>query len=229
MFWSGAVGENEANQENLSNKKVTIYVWEPKLNGQTSDAVSLIKARIGGQVNNQLISRIGHVAIQTNNHYASWWPSDEDANRVSLFNVVGAQNSNFDQDCRSEGTQPDLVICFYTLDVEEIETAFQEVKDTKNYGYVLSGDKKAVRLLNASKGNSCCGLAYELLEAGGILKLSSYHKDITAKWWHLTVENFTEFLRNAKQYEVSQFPQTRGYALAGEYVPALQESNCVLQ
>jgi len=89
----------------------------------------------------------------------------------------------------------------------------------------LTGDKAITRLFNNQRGQSCCGLAYELLVAGGILSLTKMYQDLMLKWVVVTVDNFKQFILNAKQQELEKFPETQKFG-----TPHKQESqNCIIQ
>lgn len=216
--------------------RVVINIWLPRINGNEGTANLFIKAHMNNETNPNT-SRIGHVSLETTNKYASWWPNPKNGEQVGIFNVVGAQNSNYEQDCRSENLndgkngQPDLKVCLYSLDVGKIEECFNNIENDPQYGYVLAGDKKATRILNDDKGQSCAGLAYELLTVGGILKLSNIHADLKAKWIVVTPDNLAELIKNAKQKELVLYPETQGFPLIPNgYMPApVPSSNlCVL-
>ncbi len=203
--------------------RVIINVWLPRLNGHTTTSMTFLSSHYAG--NTGANDRIGHVSIQTPNKYASWWPNPKNGEQVGVFNVVGAQNSSFEMDVNSESGQlPDLKVCLYSLDHQAIEEHFNSVEESE-CGWVLAGDKKITRLVNNEKGQSCCGLAYELLGAGGILSLSSIFKDLKAKWVVVTPENFAEFIKNAKAKELNDYPATKDFNFAGEYLPPPQTSS----
>ena len=205
--------------------KVLVNVWLPKLNGEVCTAQEFIIAHSAGKVN-QSTSRVGHVSMETHSLYASWWPNPQDGEQVEKFNVVHAQNSTYAEDVYNEGSEPDLRICFYSLNVAEIEDCFNNIENNPNIGYVLSGDKKVARLLNDERGQSCCGLAYELLMAGGISVHSSIHKDLKLKWVIVTPDNFANFVKNAKESEWEKHPETREFPmLDGEYMPEVAPRN----
>lgn len=199
--------------------KVIVNVWLPKLNGQVCTAQEFIIAHSAGKVN-QSNSRIGHVSMETRSMYASWWPNPQDDEQVEKFNVVHAQNSTYAEDVYNEGSAPDLRVCFYSLNVVEIEDCFNKIESNPDFGYVLSGDKKVARLLNDERGQSCCGLAYELLMAGGISAHNSIHKDLKLKWVIVTPDNFANFIKNAKQSEWDTYLETQAFpVIDSEYVP----------
>lgn len=225
-FWN-----TDNNIEPQEKNKIIINIWFPKLNGETTAAINFIKAvKLQSNkpslpiIDNKQVNRVGHVSIQTTERYASWWPDPDNTEQVRLFNVVDAINKSFEEDCLSEGGEPDLIISFYSLDINKIERCYQEIEES-DYGYVLAGDKKIVRSVNTPKGQSCCGLVYELLVAGGILKLSRLYMDLTAKWLVITPDNFANMIKNAKENECSKYPETMNYpTVENEYVP-VQRNN----
>lgn len=201
--------------------KVTVNVWLPRLNGVVCTAQAFIAAHSEAAAQGQaVIGGIGHASLATPTRYASWWPNPENEEQVRLFNVVPAQNSTYEQDIISEGgLVPDLQVSFYSLDVQAIEACFQDIQDTA-VGYVLTGDKATTRLLNEQRGQSCCGLAYELLMAGGISRHASITQDLKARWVVVTPDNFADFIRHAKASEWAAHPETQAFLVAeGEYTP----------
>lgn len=208
--------------------RVIVNIWLPRVNDEIATSLHFIKSLEAKKLDPTKLNRIGHVSIETPNQYASWWPAP-DANRVKIFNVVKAANSTYADDCSpgGEGTVPDLRICLYSLDVQAIEDCFEHVENS-DYGYVLAGDKKTVRLFNTEKGQSCCGLAYELLAAGGILDLSQIHQDLKLKYIVVTPENFSEFMQNTKQAESKKFPETDGFSKIEYEYRSVSSSACVL-
>jgi hypothetical protein len=208
--------------------RVIINIWLPKINGRGSTTTEFIKALQNNQTD-PCTSRIGHVSLETPNKYASWWPDPRNDEQVGVFNVVGAQNSDYATDCSSEGGQPDLRICLYSLKIGDIEDCFANIENDPSYGYVLAGDKIVTRLFNNEKGQSCCGLAYEILAAGGLLKLGSIHMDLKSKWVIVTPANFAELVKNSKQKEWGIYPETQSFSqIPNEYIPhpALQSNLC---
>lgn len=215
MFWQQAVPLplTEAT-------KVTVNVWLPRLNGEVCTAQAFIAAHSEAATQGLPVTgRIGHASLATSTRYASWWPNPEIDEQIRGFNVVGAQNSTYEDDILSEGSAPDLQVSFYSLDVPAIEACFQDIQDTA-VGYVLTGDKVTTRLLNEQRGQSCCGLAYELLIAGGISKHASITQDLKARWIVVTPDNFADFIRHAKASEWAAHPETQAFLVAeGEYTP----------
>lgn len=221
--------------ELTEDSRIIVNVWLPRLNGEITTSACYIAASLEEdtikktKIDEKKLNSIGHVSLEMPKAYASWWPDNACTDQVRLFNVLKADpNKSYIEDYESEAKRhADLRICLYGLDVQAIEDCFEYVKKS-DYGYVLAGDKITVRFLNKEKGQSCCGLAYELLSAGGALELSAIYKDLKMKYIVVTPDNFCEFLKNAKQVEMSRYPETSSFhQIENEYTPP-PRSTCVL-
>lgn len=210
--------------------KITINIWLPRVNDETVSAESFLKKYSMGKTNAQKGDRIGHVSIKTPNQYVSWWPNPKKGEQVGIFNRVTSANSTFETDCKSEGGAPDLIISLYSLNIKEINDCFEHIEKTEKYGYVLAGDKATTRLVNSEKGQSCSGLAYEILVAGGLNNLISSHQHVKAQWVVVTPDNLGELLKEAKKYELSAHPESQSFPKAqAEYSPpSLNDSSICL-
>lgn len=222
----------KSNRADLTeDNKIIINVWLPRVNGQIVSAENFIKSHMKGRLDGNQRNAVGHVSMQTSNHYVSWWPGDS---IVGAFHIVPASNSNFATDCEQEKGKPDCTIVLYSLNSAEVESAFSDVKNTKKLGYVLAGEKAATRLANLgseAKGQSCCGLAYDLLMAGGLSELTSWFKDWNAKYGWVTPDNFCDLVKRAKDNELYRYPETARFSLhddvnyPNEYHPAVAPKN----
>lgn len=200
----------ETREQLTSDNRVTINIWKPRLNGEYVSAQEAVAAFVGKKFDPSTGDRVGHVSVETDNFYASWWPkpqSNEDAERIGVFNCVAAVNSTYKADCISENSDPETKVCLYSLDAEKIEACFKNVEEA-DYGYVLAGDKTTTRWLNNEKGQSCSGLAYEILLAGGLSKLMSSGRDFKARFLVSTPDNLATLLEGAKVKELSDYPET---------------------
>jgi hypothetical protein len=212
-------------------------------------------------------TRVGHASLETKNKYASWWPGEDlaTANQISaLLKVVKAENSELMKDKFSEGKAvngcidistavPDVLVTLYSLNVKHIEDLFDDIREEGNEnikvasdgeikksktGYVLIGNKAAVRLYNFmfnnnEQGNSCCGMAYDLVQAGGINKLTGSYSHFTAQYFVLTTDNFCDYIKYAKDQELLSHPETQLFSreLTNEYKPAIENisnSSCTI-
>lgn len=226
-FLNNAPAEQPINQDNA----VTINIWLPVTNGAQGTAISHIARHSTGTLDPNLLQRVGHVSLHTPNHYVSWWPNPANNEQIGIYNVISAQNNTYENDKFSEGTpenprEPDYRVTLYSLDVAEMENAFQEIEQS-DFGYVLAGDKKATRIFNSRRGQSCSGLAYELLEIGGIFNLVKIHQNLKAKWIVVPPEDLASLVKNAKYNELTQHPETEPWAtFPDEYIPEPAMSRC---
>lgn len=116
---------------------------------------------------------VGHVSIQTRNLYMSLWPKQAnhpneqsaiEAEGPSLFKGISHELlPSYEIDVQYEKREPEVVYCFYSLNVHDIETEFEQIRQSLG-GWSL--------LALAENAESCASLAWRLLCAGGIEKLA---------------------------------------------------------
>jgi hypothetical protein len=206
---------------------VVVRVWLPRTEGVETTAKMAIAAML-----KERRANIGHVSLEVLNegidNYVSLWPA---AAISSPATVMDARYMRLEADESNEGGEPDLKVSLYSLDTMLIRGAFKDIKEGVN-GYVLMGDKCVVRVANRDrKGQSCCGLVYELLRIGGIKSLErawlpwSDSLDYTLA---VTPDNFAEYIKDMKDSEVKLCPETLQFpTIPGEYVPQpVQSSGC---
>lgn len=143
------------------NKRVVVRVWTSALN-----------LSVPGH-------SVGHVSIEIpkKNIYWSLWPRQkpEDDSRpsakeeeglgiISPISTEKADDFTYQKDLNFEGREPELVYCFYTLEVVRMQSRFDDLCKS-NMGWNMVG-----RLFCANAG-SCASSAWDLLEAGNINRL----------------------------------------------------------
>lgn len=93
------------------------------------------------------------------------------------------------------------IIDFYTLDVNSVNEAIKEFKNSKVL-YALLGKR-----LNISEGESCATASYMCLEAGGIENLLRFDQQILSKKSILTPSALASYAIDARKTEHSLFKQ----------------------
>lgn len=162
-----------------SNKnKVTIRVWKP-FKGNDRSSASAINSFFQSNVNP------GHVSIETDQFYASFWPAPKGTieitvkgkivdeflpnstlNRRINYSKPGDFIRNLSEDEKREGKPADTTIELTKLDVKAMHEAFSEFyKQTPNWTFLGHS------FVNNYSGESCASVAYALLTAGKIENL----------------------------------------------------------
>ena len=127
------------------------------------------------------------------NRYASVWP----CSKITIRPQKGALNS-FNQDMINEGhngqqRHPDHVFTITGLDIAAMNTKLDEfIKNGTQYHIIGSN-----RLFNGGRANSCSGLVYDLLIAGGIDKLTN-EKNFIRDNVITTPNSLVDLLRNVE-------------------------------
>ncbi len=158
---------------------------------------------------------VGHVSIETPNHYMSLWPSREGKEKgFGLFQPIPHEfNNSYQADLKDEDNRPpEVTICLYSLNINRIEEKFNEFAGTENIqgtlqGWTLIGGN---RLINENSGQSCSSLAYELLKAGGIYAMisstySAHYASIVSP------DSLIKALQAAKCYELKYYSETQAF------------------
>lgn len=132
--------------------RVTVYVWKSNINEGS----------------------IGHVSLQTYNQcgkgiYASWWPN-WDCKTLDLGSGKGRNLGDYDIDKASCKAEADLIIDFYSLNVEEIERAFSNFK-LNDMRWCLRASSIFLFKENSTNVMNCSSMVAYLLEIGGIKNL----------------------------------------------------------
>lgn len=208
-------------KSNDKSNQVIIRIWFPKVNNKPT---GIFKAASTSATKEKKDANVGHVSIETKNNYVSMWPSEAIGNMFKLF---PSAYHTLGQDEQAESGPADLYLRLYSLNSEKIDDAFKKVQET-GVGYVFVGDSS----LASDEGQSCCSLAYFLLQAGGIDKLDA-RQGSTMKSSVVTPGNFADFIKRVKKKEVELHPETEDYSReSNEYFPdppkAKKVTGCVI-
>lgn len=167
--------------ENKSDNWVIVRVWLPK-NGKGQ----FVTAHEASQ-DTSSTARIGHVSLQTKDTYASLWPDWEDAKKGGTFGALlgkaqGVLMPDPEADYLNEGkVAPDVIVVLYTLNIPKINAEFKKLYDSgtlKNWSLL---GRNSFNVFNNGAGQSCSGLIYDLLNAGGIGNMVNW--DTISRWW----------------------------------------------
>jgi hypothetical protein len=120
------------------------------------------------------------------------------------------------------------------LRVEFIESLFEEIK-WKETGYVLSGEKFIKQFIfdglffGRKESQSCSGLSFELLCAGGILDHCYFYQDLNIKWFITSPDKLLNLVKRAKDYEWKTYENTQELTkIEGEYIPDIPKDTSYL-
>lgn len=161
---------------------------------------------------------VGHVSIETTQPkgYMSLWPKAQPTQQggSGLFKPIPHEfKQNVAEDYNAELRQPEITVCLYSLNSELLFEKW-ETEKIRLQGWVLIGHN---RLINQGSGDSCSGLAYRLLESGGI-----YEKLISRTYFFstfssvVTPDDLGKAVSVAKQQELSLHPETAKFQYVEE-------------
>ncbi len=129
---------------------------------------------------------VGHATLQTSTTYASFWPlwrlGDKGGPVMAMLGEAEGdliEDPSIDED--RESKLPDVQVVLYSLNVDAINKAFISFsKSPEAKKWSLFG-KNRFNVFNGGAGQSCSGLVYDLLNAGGIESIVKW--DIVSKTW----------------------------------------------
>lgn len=209
--------------------RALFFIWYPKVENKPTEAKRVISAINEARRKKERIdAHVGHVAMALPNAYASLWPAESAGG--NHFKVVKATFSDIESDIYSEGGPPDLLVSLYSLESQTMEAALEEIQASKD-GFALAGDTSSTRLSNKQKGRNCNGLVYELLQRGGVDKITPFCADSNFVFY-ISPDKFATYIKSVKAKELAMYPETATFPqIEGEYVPEEKapESSCVLQ
>lgn len=201
-----------------SENYVEVRVWYSKAKKRPSSEFkrSKVTTAIFAQTKDPQMGNVGHVTIKTPTAYASIWPGEGET-MGSPVKTYKADFSTLVVDELSENGPSDVLVRLYSLNVDAIEQAFNQVKETE-IGYVLMGDSSVT-----TNGHNCCTLSYQLLKEGGLDYDESCIKIFN------TPNQFAEFMYGAKADEIKNHQETLDFpCVEGEYLPELPTKVCVI-
>lgn len=115
-------------------------------------------------------ANVGHVSLETPKVYMSLWPGGRGSNKLitAIFENRPAHfMRKYSEDYEAEGRAPEQVVTLYSLYTERMERKFNQLYKKYRSWTVLGSQV----LLNLRNSQSCSGLAYEVLLAGGITRM----------------------------------------------------------
>ncbi len=194
---------------------------------------------------------VGHVSIETPTSYISLWPVPFTLEQIAGYRTEKVLEQNYDKyymerdpdwkasyqdDYKAEGDQePQVIICLYSLDVNDIESAFGRLQnDTKAWRLVGSNMllqkletlvvdvAQSTKLFDSGPAETvenCASLALKLLKAGGINNLVSFAKESSFSSQTssaVSPDRMLEILIPSKLKELDRHTETQGYQLKDE-------------
>ena len=194
---------------------------------------------------------VGHVSIETPTSYMSLWPVPFTHEQMAGYRAAKSLDqkyskyymernpdwkANYQADYQAEGDQePQVVVCLYSLSVDDIESAFGRLQDdTKAWRLVGSNmllqklETLAVDVAQSTKlfdsgpaetVENCASLALKLLKAGGMNKLVGFAKEssfCSQTSSAVSPDRMLEILIPAKLKEIERHTETQGYQLKDE-------------
>jgi hypothetical protein len=176
---------------------------------------------------------VGHVSIETTQPvgYMSLWPQEEPKLQTKdhgLFKTVAHEfKRDLKEDHTAEARPAEITVCLYSLSSELLFEKWNTEKASLK-GWTLIGHN---RLINQSNGDSCSGLAYRLLERGGIYEqLISRGRFSSTFSSVVTPDDLGKAVCVAKQQELALHPETADFHYADEtpIAPARESSTCLI-
>jgi hypothetical protein len=151
----------------------------------------------------------GHISIQTPKSYISLWPDGVESRKL-IKTIFGLERADYkkvyEDDIVSMERKPEIIVCLYSLNVYKMEEEFEKIK-LSIHRWALLG--KHI-LLNLRKGQSCSGLAYDILSSGGIDDLMYRPESCVRKI--LQKKSFLFFSRTVEVENKEDRRETKSYA-----------------
>ena len=212
---------------------------------------------------------VGHVSIETPTSYMSLWPVPLTLEQIVKYRDAKTLekkyskyymerdpdfHQNFDVDARDEGAplglerlEPQVVVCLYSLNVDDIESAFGHLQhDTRAWRLVGSNmllqklETLTVEVVQATKlfdsgpvetVENCASAALKLLKAGGITNLVNIFKEssfCSQTSSSVSPDKILEILIPAKSKELTRYPETQEYQFQDETPQGAKKPSCSL-
>lgn len=153
------------NQSLLCNKSdtednwVTIRAWMPK-------------DKDGKNVVAHAAEYLGHATLEIPGEYISFWPDTPSGKKGAILGSSESEFvSSYKKDCRLEGREADLVLTLRSLNVKAIRDRLHLFKTSSESNRWSLLGRNFWNKFNKGAGQSCSGLIYDLLVAGGIFDL----------------------------------------------------------
>jgi hypothetical protein len=173
----------------------------------------------------------GHVSIETQspqNYYSLWPKHDFDIKNSGsgLFTSTQHKLHTYEDDLKAEGRDPEVRVALYRLHGRSMRRKFDTIKENLN-GWRLIGSHALARITNMTSGESCASLAYRLLVAGGLNQLVSSSVS-TKESIVVTPTDLSKIAKQAKQYELTHYPETKEFTWETETSVSVNENNCLI-
>lgn len=155
---------------------------------------------------------VGHAAMQVGSQYMSFWPARRPPGMVAgALGTHASFHDHYEDDVRDEGREADAKVVFYSLDIERINQAFADFKNSrKSKRWTVLG-RNIFNWFNKGRGQSCSGLVYHLLKCGGISFKLHYKKEFERDSLYVTPNSIYRMISDAKLSELARSPITRTY------------------
>lgn len=175
---------------------------------------------------------VGHVSIETTQPrgYMSLWPQEgpkEQKKDHGFFTTVAHEFKRGAQDDYTAEARPaEITVCLYSLNSELLFEKWETEKASLK-GWTLIGRNW---LINQDSGDSCSGLAYQLLKQGGVYQLISRARFSSNFSSVVTPDDLGRAVCVAKQQELALHPQTAGFHYVGEtpIISPSESSTCLI-
>lgn len=209
--------------------RALLLIWLPKVENKPTEAKKVLSAIEEARRRKERVdANVGHVAMALPNAHASIWPAE--SARGNYFKVVKAAFNDLENDIYCEGGPPDLFVSLYSLNTPAMEAALQEIQKSED-GFALVGDTSSTRLSNEQTGRNCNGLAYELLQRGGVDNITPFGAGSNFIFY-ISPDKFATYIKSVKEKELEMHPETANFPkIEGEYIPEEKapESSCIFQ
>jgi hypothetical protein len=121
-------------------------------------------------------------------------------------NFIASLENDIALECN---VQPSIIVCLYSLNIEEMYSKFEELSE-KTRSWRLLGKstilyylaEKNLKNLKDEEIHNCASIVYEILMAGGLKKLVSSSKESSRHSCYLTPDTIIPTVIEAKKYEL---------------------------
>ncbi len=153
---------------------------------------------------------VGHVSLRTKETYASFWPAKGITSKEAALGTHATFVETFEEDCHNEeNRKPHTTVVLYSLDINKINTGFQDFKISRAAERWSLFGKSLVSWFNKGRGQSCSGLVYALLDIGEIFTRLDYNSDWERDCLHTSPNSILHLLSTAKYSELEKHPETK--------------------
>ena len=193
----------------------TLRIWKAQFRGyECHSPVSLVAGTVFNFFKKWRIQPgiVGHVSLEL-------VKDGRQLEYISLYPNGWSSGYNREQQ-REEGEgdigyriAPDETIYLYSLDVDEMQQAFDSIRNNTRFNGL------AIKFYDDSPllaGDNCSSLVHNLLQIGGLGNLVQHH------WIALyTPNNISAITKHAKTKELELYPETNGFQTEDEHINPL--------